>query len=266
MSSIENWNGDVVPVRRSRGGVLTLERWQDNVVRGALDQWPPEALVRQVGGYVGRPAHFDPKDAEALSAQLGKISRFQSINSEDAVTFSWFGTLAGASDQIRRQAVQWLYDRAGIPAAAKNPAIDQWARIPHPNAPNSPSGPELDARIADPGTSLVYVEAKWNASIGKGKGKDTGIPDDQIILRRDALRATAEAVDDTVTLAVLGVSEHVPDLSPWLVDGSRLRPVVVRWLSWDDIADCPVHPCGEEFARYIVWKRKVSLSTATTPE
>jgi hypothetical protein len=71
--------------------------------------------------------------------------------------------------------VQWLYDRAGIPATADTPEIDQWARVFHPDAPTSPRGPELDARIDDPSAALVYVEAKWNAAVGTGKSKATDV-------------------------------------------------------------------------------------------
>jgi hypothetical protein len=134
--AIAKWNGEQVPVRRSRGGVLTFERWEDNVLGGP--PWP-DALLTQVRGYVARPSHFADEDVGALAAHLdGRISKFQSINSEDAVTFSWFGTLAFASADSRRAAVQWLCDRTGIRAEANAPTIDQWSRVFHPNAPKSP--------------------------------------------------------------------------------------------------------------------------------
>ena len=91
MAMIDNWNGQPVAVRRSRGGVLTFERWEDNVL--GAPPWP-EALLGHVRGYVARPDHFAGDDADALAAHLGRISKFQSVNSEDAVTYRWFGTLA----------------------------------------------------------------------------------------------------------------------------------------------------------------------------
>jgi hypothetical protein len=44
------WNGDPVPVRRSRGPgpVLTFERRRDNVLRGEADPWPSKTLEAQV--------------------------------------------------------------------------------------------------------------------------------------------------------------------------------------------------------------------------
>lgn len=252
MAMIDNWNGQPVAVRRSRGGVLTFEHWEDNVL--GAPPWP-EALLGQVRGYVARPDHFAGGDADALAAHLGRISKFQSVNSEDAVTYSWFGTLAAAAANVRCAAVQWLYDRAGIPATAQNPVIDQWARVFHPNAPGSPRGPELDARIDDPGAALVYVEAKWSAGIGTGRGKLADVPDDQIVLRRDSLRSDPNVNSDERTFAVLGVSEHKPGLAQWDEPDGDGRPVTVAWLTWDDLADCSDHPLAEEFGRYLAWKR-----------
>lgn len=250
---MDNWNGKRIAVRRSRGGILTFERWEDNVL--GSPPWP-NALLGQVRGYVARRDHFADDDAEALAAHLGgRISKFQSVNSEDAVTYSWFGTLAAASPAIRRTTVQWLYDRAGITATANDPAIDQWARVFHPNAPGSPRGPELDARIDDPSAALVYVEAKWNAMVGTGKGKAADVPDDQIVLRRDSLRSDPGLKSDQRAFVVLGVSEHKPDLAKWHErDGDR-RQVTVAWLTWEELAECPEHPLTDEFGRYIAWKR-----------
>ena len=255
---MKNWNGEPVAVRRSRGGVLTFENWQDNVLGGP--PWP-EALLRQVRGYVAQRDHFSDDDADALAAQLnGRISKFQSINSEDAVTYSWFGTLAASSAETRRAAGQWLYNKAGIPATANNPVIDQWARIFHPNAPRSSRGPELDARIDDPGEALVYVEAKWNAAVGTGKGKSAEVPDDQIVLRRDSLRCDPSLKSDQRHLAVLGISERAPDLSKWQEVDQGLRPVTIAWLTWDELAACPEHPLAHEFGRYVAWKREHAVS------
>jgi len=253
MAMIENWNGDPVSVRRSRGGVLTFERWEDNVL--GSPPWP-RTLLEQIHGYVARSTHFDDDDAEALAAHLGgRISKFQSVNSEDAVTYSWFGTLAVAPIETRRAAIQWLYDRASIPATATAPTIDQWRRVFHPNAPASPRGPELDARINDPRAALVYVEAKWSATIGTGRGKAKEIPDDQIVLRRDSLRKDPALKDEKRAFAVVGISEQAPNLANWDELEGDLRPVTVAWLTWDELSECADHPLADEFRRYIAWKR-----------
>ena len=50
---------------------------------------------------------------------------------------------------------------------------------------------------------------------GTGKGKVRDVPDDQIVLRRDSLRESPDLKNDQRALAVLGVSEHKPDLAKW---------------------------------------------------
>jgi len=55
----------------------------------------------------------------------------QSLRSEDAITWSWFGTLAGATADDRRGVVQWLYDRLGLDlVASADPLIDVDACLP----------------------------------------------------------------------------------------------------------------------------------------
>jgi hypothetical protein len=260
METITDWNGQQLEVRRSRGsGVPYVTSWQHNVIRPGSIEWP-EWLVKQVRGYVAQRSWFTDADAAALAAEFGSISKFQSLRSEDAVTWSWFGTLALADEQARARTIQWLYDRLGLGSTASARVnIDQWQRVVHPNALSSPKGPEIDVRIDDPGAALVYVESKWGASLGTGKGAAGGTLDDQIVLRRDSLRKDpALAGDPDRPYLVLGVSDDPPDLA--IYDEARnadgLRPVSIAWITWDDLAACDAHPHAEEFARYLAWKRE----------
>jgi hypothetical protein len=81
------------------------------------------------------------------------------------------------------------------------------------------------------------------------------VPDDQIVLRRESLRRDPALKNDGRAFAVLGISEHKPDLSTWHEHDGDLRPVSVAWLTWDELAECPEHPLADEFGRYIAWKR-----------
>lgn len=261
MPQVPRYDGTLVNIRHSAGTkVPYFERWQDNVLpppEGAA--WPP-ALEKQVRAYVARTSWFADADAEALRGESGRISKFQSLNSEDAVTWSWFGTLALGEPAIRRKAVQWLYDSLGLPLAASDDiAIDQWMRIAHPNALGSPNGPELDVRIVD-ASALIYVEAKWNASLGTGKGKIDGDPDDQIVLRRDSMRKDPALERDQRTFVVLGVSNDMPDLDVYEEHDDPSRSVTVAWTTWANLADCDVHPRADEFRQYLAWKRQLAQS------
>lgn len=259
MATLKNWNGEDIAVRRSRRGVLTLERWQDNVLRMPDAEWPSE-LLEQVRAYRAQPEHFHSDDAEVLQADLGLISRFQSINSEDAVTWSWFGTLGTAPATARQESIGWLYDRIGLGVEAVEPQIDQWMRIYHPNAPGSSRGPELDARIVDT-TAVVYVEAKWHATLGTGRGADAGIPADQIELRRDSLLNDPGLANDGRAHAVLLITETGRnDTEPSAATGPEKVPIAS--LTWAELAECPTHPLADEFKRYLAWKREHALTRA----
>jgi hypothetical protein len=244
-----------------------FELWEDNVLRlPGINTWPA-SLLRQVKGYVVPRSWFTDSDAEALSKHLGgRISKFQSLNSEDAVAWSWFGTLTIVEPEIRRSVVQWLYDRLGLELeASTSVGIDQWSRVVHPNAPDSPHGPELDARIDDPGQALVYVEAKWDAGLGTGKGSGEGGRDDQIVLRRDSFRTDPARKEDRRRFVVLVVSNAEPDLSRYLEASQpqQLRRVSVAWLTWSELASCDAHPLAADFRGYLAWKRQLAGARAS---
>ena len=254
MGGIIGWDGRRVGARASRGerAVTYFERWQDNVLPSPTGQWPPW-LENQVRSYVARPSWFSRDDAIALAAQLGGISKFQSANSEDALTWSWFGTLSCVSPAKRRATLAWLYEHAAIDALPSfGAAVDQWPRVLHPNSLGSSRGPELDARIDDPSGAVIYVEAKWEADLGSGRGAVAGERDDQIILRRDSL-AKDPKYDDDRTHVVLGVGREARDVAEYELSNGRRR-VFVRWLTWADLASCRSHPLADEFGRYLAWR------------
>jgi hypothetical protein len=158
MEQLNERNGRPVEIRRSRGnGVPYVTSWERNVIQPGAHAWPAW-LVGQVRHYPAQPSWFADDDAPTLAKELGVISRFQSLHSEDAITWSWFGTVAVAEPAARVATVQWLYDRIGLVAAASpDVRIDQWLRVTHPNALSSPNGPEVDARVDDRGQALIYV-------------------------------------------------------------------------------------------------------------
>jgi hypothetical protein len=257
MRDFQDWKGDPLPVRFSRGKskVPYVEDWDRNVVgAGGADGWP-EFLLRQVRAYVSRPTWFADDDAVALSARLGRISKFQSLRSEDALTWSWFGTLHGPALQSRRASLQWLCARFGLNVEVSDEvAVHQWLRVPHPNVAGR-LGPEVDAVVDDPHGVLVYVEAKWEAELGTGKGGSEGALDDQIVLRCKALNA--DRLDADRPRIVLGVSRARPDLGVY-DSVARDTGVAVHWLTWTELASCNEHPRALEFREYLAWRARLS--------
>jgi hypothetical protein len=258
MQEIADWNGSPLLVRYSRGAsrVPYVEDWQRNVlgVEDAADA--PGFLTRQVRAYVARRAWFSEQDALALSARLGRISKFQSLRSEDAVTWSWFGTLARAAADARRASIQWLYDFLDVNVdVSDDVAIRQWVRVPHPNVPGR-VGPEVDAIVDDRRGPLIYVEAKWRATLGTGRGVDEETPDDQIVLRCRALGAAAR--DESPPRVVLGISVNGSEVDVYQHVADE-TDVVVRWLTWTDLATCHEHPQAQAFSSYLAWKQRLTL-------
>lgn len=256
-NDLRDWNGDRIEVRYSRGAssVPYVLDWRRNVLGLGAGQAPPSFLERHVRRYVARRSWFTEPDADALAAGLGRISRFQSLRSEDALTWSWFGSLTLAPEQDRQAVIQWLYDRLSLSVQASSGVeVTQWSRMRHPNTGGA-NGPELDAVIDDASGALIHVEAKWLADLGRGQGATPDRRDDQIVLRRDAMRTYPTSVSDSRPWVVLGISPTAPDLRVYDEPDSHRRRVLIAWMTWDDLGGCSVHPHADEFRRHLGWKR-----------
>ena len=90
---MRDWNGREIESARSRGGVLAVVDFSDNLIRPDGVTWPPPPVVQKL--YESRQVRaFDGADVEAATRVLGAYSDLQSMHSEDAVTWSYFGPLA----------------------------------------------------------------------------------------------------------------------------------------------------------------------------
>jgi hypothetical protein len=104
MQEIADWNGISIPVARSHGGVIAVADFADNVVRTGIAPWPPAPLVMKL--YESRQKRaFATDDLHVLSKRIGIYSDVQSMHSEDALTWSFFGPLAWSGESTR---VAWL--------------------------------------------------------------------------------------------------------------------------------------------------------------
>jgi len=100
MESILNWKGDPIEVTRSRGGTLATANPSDNLVTASIVPWPPPEIVQKLcESRHGRD--FDELEHRALARTLGFYCNLQSLHSEDALTWSVFGTLAYADQQAK---------------------------------------------------------------------------------------------------------------------------------------------------------------------
>lgn len=99
----------------------------------------PEALRESPNGA------FEGDQLATATAGLGVYSNLQSLHSEDAVTWSYFGPLAVEPPEARADFLTWLLLQLGLDnwTGSERASIDLWRRVPHPDK-SLPGGPELD--------------------------------------------------------------------------------------------------------------------------
>ena len=196
-----------------------------------------------------------PPETAGLTGQvLGHRTALQSINSEDAITWSAFGALLDAPPVTRAALINWLCERLGVPWTNNTTAaVDLWRRIPHPDKPRAAGGPELDAVLVGD-RCVIFVEAKWGSKEGVGQGAAKNKT--QVQLRREFLAKYGARLWGDVGLLVLGVVR-----AGGLVADSKSGEVpAVRSITWEALAGWPEHPQADEFRRYVAWKTELSQS------
>lgn len=245
--TMPDWNDNTIGVTRSAGGTLLLCDSFAGLMRPRHGAWPPPALVMKLGE--GDSRHpFAPELRAQVSGALGHYCALQSINSEDAITWSFFGTLMYAPEASRTDFLNWLCAMLRLPWTSNTRcAIDLWRRVPHPQKPSAP-GPELDV-VLDGDQVVVFVEAKWNSPEGGGQGPLSDAK--QMQLRREFFEQWGSAFYGGRGNVVLGAVRGEALTEP--TDASAAS-VVMASITWEALAGFQNHPNGDEFARYARWK------------
>jgi hypothetical protein len=210
----------------------------------------------ELGTY--RTSAFQPRGLRPRSRPLplprptaGGYTPLQSINSEDAITWSFFGPLKYGPAATRAGFLRWLFARLDMAADDTVATIDLWRRIPHPEKPSAP-GPELDALLHGD-RSVVFVEAKWGSPEGIGQGPAGTAT--QMQLRRDFLERYGRRVYGDRRFMVVGVVLADPIEAAPPQDSEH---VATRTIRWEELAEFPGHPAHDQLAAYLAWKRKHS--------
>ena len=107
-TTIGNWNDKPVETATTTGGTLLVCDPFDALMRPVAGAWPPPALVMQLGEGEPRRHPFGDELRASVSTALGHYCALQSIGSEDAITWSFFGTLMHAPDEERAAFLNWL--------------------------------------------------------------------------------------------------------------------------------------------------------------
>ena len=240
----KNWNNQEVEILESKGGTIALANPFDNLISTNVKPWPLSEIIQKLH----RSRHenaFTEKEKENL--KNGYYSDLQSINSEDAITWNVFGTVAHSSGIVRNQYISDLLITIGCKRQnILNSEIALWRRIPHPDTLVS-GGPEIDFTIFTEKT-LILGEAKWNSSIGalQGKNKDKT----QIDLRIEFLQKYAPILYPTteeLIVLVVGLKDD-------LVKNNSYGEVKCLGTTWEAVCGIASHPNYEEIIRYFKWK------------
>lgn len=245
---MKNWNQQKVEILKSKGGVIALANPYDNLIITGVTPWPPSEITQKL--YQSRQARaFSEEQKEILKKYNGYYSDLQSIHSEDAITWSVFGTVAHSQNNIQNKFVYDLLQRIGIQSKqVENTEIFLWRRIPHPDTLVS-GGPEIDFGILTQDT-LLLGEAKWKSSVGTAQGKNKD--KDQIQLRVEFLQKYAPKFYPAVKqFVVLGVG-LINDVTENYFDHS----VKCIGTTWSEICSLESHPNHSELLRYLSWKRE----------
>jgi hypothetical protein len=180
---MKDWNGIEIGSAISKGGVLAVSHPFDNLMSTGISPWPTPEILQKL--YESRQTKaFKGEQLAIVTKGLGYYSDLQSLHSEDAITWSVFGTVAYADARIRESWLTEFLSLLELPSAsAKGGEIFLWRRIPHPDT-LVPGGPEIDFGILTENAAILG-EAKWLSGRGtrQGKNKDK----DQIQLRGEFL-------------------------------------------------------------------------------
>jgi hypothetical protein len=250
---MRDWIGKEITCARSRGGVLVVAHPFDNLISTGCSPWPTPEILQKL--YQSRQIRaFSGDQLAACTSGIGYYCDLQSIHSEDAITWSVFGTVARSP---RARLAAWLADLFALldlPAVPTEDAeIFLWRRIPHPDT-LGPGGPEIDVGIST-ADALILVEAKWQSGVGAAQGEKKD--KDEIQLRGDFLKKYASRIfPNRSQLTVVGIS-----LLPDAFADTTPEGVAFRSATWEDICLLTTHPLAEEVQRYFKWKWETGVRT-----
>src|SRR5207247_3920535 len=112
---IEHWiEPNAIQVGESAGGVLATLDPLANLVRGGVPFWPAPELIQKLYAsslWRGKTA----EDDHAVRQCLGHYCDLQSLNSEDAVTWSFFGPLIYGPAEWRQEFANRACAAFGLP-------------------------------------------------------------------------------------------------------------------------------------------------------
>jgi hypothetical protein len=202
--TIANWKGEPTQVVASKGGVLAALSPFDNLIRGGVEPWPPPEIVQKLFKS-DHGKDFSGEARQVLERELGHYCDLQSLHSEDALTWSVFGTLAYSPPEVRKAFAQSLLGKLGLSSGpVARASIWLWRRLPHPET-GGLGGPEVDFGIQTE-AAVILGEAKWRSGVARAQGKARN--KNQIELRQMFCQKLAQRVFPGARFVVLAINHR----------------------------------------------------------
>ena len=247
IGSLIDWNGRRVKAATSRGGTVALSTYADNLIRGKHSLWPQAAIVQKLSEST-QADKFEADELQFLSQSLGYYCNLQSLNSEDAITWSFFGTLMAEPQAVRTKVLNWISYSLELPSSNNDCDINLFQRIPHPDKLIAINGPEIDVVLRGDKT-VMLIEAKWLSKEGKGQGPD-GLST-QIGLRQKFISLLGKRIySDAQAFGVVGLTLEGREFD----SSDPISGAVTHALTWQTLCSCYEHPLIDEYRRYFEWK------------
>jgi hypothetical protein len=252
MKQIDSWRlREQLTIAESKGGVLAALSPFDTLMRHEIVPWPPPEVLQKL--YASdRWQGKTPADDEAVKRALGHYCDLQSLNSEDAITWSFFGALVYGTGQLREAVANSLLEELGEGGAGGPVHVWLWRRIPHPEKPASNGGPEIDFGIQT-SNALILGEAKWNSGVGKGQGIDRNRS--QVELREQFCLGLGLKALTSRRAIVLAVTRDSGVVADW----ESGEGVSVRSITWHRLAELYPQPLRASLLEYVEWKNEHSV-------
>ena len=235
-----SWMGTEIEIARSRGGKISVCDYENNLVIPPRCVWPHPEIVKKL--YMSNHwKDFDLTSLEALKAKLGFYCDLQSLRSEDAITWSTFGTLHYFSKDLQVKFVNSMLKAIGEEPNVKDCSIQLWTRIAHPETFVS-GGPELDFQIIGDNVA-IFGECKWTSKVAENQGKLKN--KSQLQLRREYLEELGKRI-----------FPHANRQLVLVVMLTKPQKPVCPTITWEEICNNTQHPLKEEISRYYHWKKE----------
>ncbi len=253
---MEDWMEREIAVTRSKSGILILCDPYDNLISTGISPWPPPEIVQKL--YKGRWELENQKDDNCVLSSFDYNCDLKSINSEDAITWSVFGTVAHAPPEVRSQWLKDFFALLDLPTdGTEKSHLFLWRRIPHPIT-KVMSGPEVDLAIITEETVLI-CEMKWNSQASIHKTDEGNF--DQLQLRQKFIDRLGPAIFPNQEIREVGlVYRRETEIGDVLEKNPSLK-----FTTWDKVCSIKSHPLPAEVECYYSWKSGLSSPPGRNP-